>query len=165
MPTTDVSMTTDDLEDSTTSSQSPTKEIYTPASSESIGVSQDEPITAQSDNATHRTEHATEEATKEHDLKRAEAQVQPDMSVVHLIQEADHSAGKLVNLLAKQFPCFQDQGRFDGRKVRFLKRAQIFVADLWAAFNGRGHGEFYDIGHLTMFAGESPLWNQILHDR
>ncbi|KAK5701576.1 hypothetical protein LTR97_004391 [Elasticomyces elasticus] len=76
----------------------------------------------------------------------------PDMSVVRLIEEANRSAGKLVNLLAKHFPCFRDETRFDGRKVRLLKRAQIFVADLWAAFNGTGHGEFNDIDNLTMFA-------------
>lgn len=78
----------------------------------------------------------------------------PDLSVVRVIKKADHSAGKLVNLLAKHFPCFRDEARFDGRKVRFLKRAQIFVADLWAALNGTGYGDFHDIGHLTMFAGE-----------
>ncbi|KAK4893675.1 hypothetical protein LTR27_007922 [Elasticomyces elasticus] len=77
---------------------------------------------------------------------------QPDMSVVRLIEEANQSAGKLVNLLAKHFPCFRDETRFDGRKVRLLKRAQIFVADLWAAFNGTGYGEFNDIDNLTMFA-------------
>ena len=91
------------------------------------------------------------------DTKATEAQAQPDMSVVRLIQDADHSAGKLVNLLAKHFPCFQDHGRFEGRKVRFLKRAQILVADLWAAFNSASHGTFDDIGHITMFAGKSPL--------
>ena len=80
--------------------------------------------------------------------------VRPDLSVVRLIEKADHSAGKLVNLFAKHFPCFRDEVRFDGRKVRFLKRAQIFVADVWAAFNGTGYGAFDDIGHLTMFAGE-----------
>jgi hypothetical protein len=37
--------------------------------------------------------------------------------------------------------------------VRFLKRAQIFVADLWAAFDGEGYGEFNDIDKITMFAG------------
>jgi hypothetical protein len=72
-----------------------------------------------------------------------------------LIQKADHSAGKLVNLLAKHFPSFRDEARFDGRRVRFLKRAQIFVADIWAALNGADYGAFGDIGHLTMFAGES----------
>ena len=77
----------------------------------------------------------------------------PDLSVIRLIEKADHSAGKLVNLLAKHFPSFRDETRFEGRKVRFLKRAQIFVADLWAAFNGTSYGAFDDIEHLTMFAG------------
>jgi hypothetical protein len=39
--------------------------------------------------------------------------------------------------------------------VRFLKRAQIFVADLWAAFDGESWGEFNDIDKITMFAGMS----------
>ncbi|PIA89024.1 UPF0553 protein [Cercospora beticola] len=76
----------------------------------------------------------------------------PDYAVIRLIEESGQSAGKLVNLLAKHFRCFQDESRFDGRKVRLLKRAQIFVADLWAAFNGTGYGSFQDIDHLTMFA-------------
>lgn len=83
--------------------------------------------------------------------------VRPDVSVVRLIERASHSAGRLVNLLAKHFPAFRDEGRFEGRKVRFLKRAQIFVADLWAAFNKVGLGEFLDIGHVTMFAGECTI--------
>lgn len=78
----------------------------------------------------------------------------PDSSVIRLIEQANHSAGRLVNLLAQHFPCFRDETRFDGRKVRFLKRAQIFVADLWAAFNGTGYGAFDDIECLTMFAGK-----------
>lgn len=36
--------------------------------------------------------------------------------------------------------------------MRFLKRAQICVADLWAAFDGEGFGEFDDIDKITMFA-------------
>jgi hypothetical protein len=111
------------------------------------------PDTNQTDDTTTNTQHVTEPLGEQLDVKPAEAQTRPDVSVVRLIEEADHSAGKLVNLLAKHFPCFRDEGRFDGRKVRFLKRAQIFVADLWAAFNGTGYGEFYDIDHITMFAG------------
>jgi hypothetical protein len=69
------------------------------------------------------------------------------------IEEADHSAAALVNLLADNFPCFNDSVRFENRKsVRFLKRAQICVADLWAAFNGEDWGEFEDIDKITMFA-------------
>jgi hypothetical protein len=76
-------------------------------------------------------------------------------SVVKLIEEADHSAARLVNLLATHFPGFRDEARFEGRTVRFLKRAQIFVADLWAAFDGQGYGRFDDIDKITMFAGTS----------
>lgn len=32
------------------------------------------------------------------------------------------------------------------------KRAQIFAADLWGAFKGKGYGEFHDIDSVTMFA-------------
>jgi hypothetical protein len=42
--------------------------------------------------------------------------------------------------------------------VRFLKRAQIFVADLWAAFDGEGYGEFNDVDKITMFAGKHRTW-------
>jgi len=63
------------------------------------------------------------------------------------------SAAGLVNLLAERFPCFRDEVTFQRKQVRFLKRAQIFVADLWAAFEGEGYGEFGDIDKITMFAG------------
>jgi hypothetical protein len=55
--------------------------------------------------------------------------------------------------LAEDFSCFNDVVSFENRKnVRFLKRAQICVADLWAAFDGRSFGEFEDIDKITMFA-------------
>lgn len=70
-----------------------------------------------------------------------------------MIEEADHSAAKMVNLLVENFSCFRDEAVFEGRKVRFYKRAQILVADLWAAFDGEGLGSFHDIEKLTIFAG------------
>lgn len=55
--------------------------------------------------------------------------------------------------MADDFSCFNDTVRFENRKsVRFLKRAQICVADLWAAFDGQDWGEFDDIDKITMFA-------------
>jgi hypothetical protein len=33
-----------------------------------------------------------------------------------------------------------------------MKRAQIFVADIWACFEGKSYGEFRDIDKITMFA-------------
>lgn len=70
-----------------------------------------------------------------------------------LVEQASHSAGKLVNMLAHHFDCFRDEAKFDRKEVRFLKRAQIFVADVWAAFDGQGYGRFDDIHSITMFAG------------
>ncbi|KAK4101112.1 hypothetical protein N658DRAFT_426368 [Parathielavia hyrcaniae] len=72
----------------------------------------------------------------------------------NLIDEADGSAAALVNLLARDFKCFRDEHAFEGRRkpIRFLKRAQILVADLWACFEGEGYGAFRDIDKLTMFA-------------
>lgn len=76
-----------------------------------------------------------------------------DGSIVTLIRDAKGSAAALVNLLADRFACFKDESTYERKKVRFLKRAQIFVADLWAAFEGEGYGEFNDIDKITMFAG------------
>ncbi|KAE8453513.1 hypothetical protein EG329_010374 [Mollisiaceae sp. DMI_Dod_QoI] len=74
-------------------------------------------------------------------------------SFTNCIAAADGSAAALVNLLAEDFPCFNDVVRFENRKsVRFLKRAQICVADLWAAFESEGYGRFEDIDKITMFA-------------
>lgn len=58
-----------------------------------------------------------------------------------------------MNLLAENFSCFRDEASFDGRRVRFYKRAQILVADLWACFEGQSYGKFHDIDKITMFAG------------
>lgn len=104
-----------------------------------------------------RSEAINEAEESQGDIANAsvawQVELKPDHAVARLIQRADQSAGKLVNLLAKYFDCFRDETRFDGKRVRLLKRAQIFVADLWAALNQKGLGEFGDIGHLTMFAG------------
>jgi len=70
------------------------------------------------------------------------------------VWSANGSAAGLVNILARDFPCFRDEFKFESRRkpVRLLKRAQILVADLWACFDGQDYGDFYDIGKITMFA-------------
>ncbi|TPX11889.1 uncharacterized protein E0L32_007387 [Thyridium curvatum] len=77
-----------------------------------------------------------------------------ECSFTNLIDAAAGSAAGLVNILARDFACFRDEHAFDGRRkpVRFLKRAQILVADIWACFQGEGYGEFRDIDKITMFA-------------
>lgn len=111
-------------------------------------------------------EAVTEDSSTSGALSSKASAARPDGSVVRLIEMANGSAGKLVNLLAKHFPAFRDETRFEGRKVRFMKRAQIFVADLWAAMNGKGYGAFGDIDHLTMFAGEfAGAWRSLCYFR
>ncbi|EEQ30074.1 hypothetical protein McanMca71_000401 [Microsporum canis] len=75
-----------------------------------------------------------------------------ECSFSQCIAEANGSAAALVNLLAQNFPCFRDETEFCGKKVRFYKRAQILVADIWACFQGQSYGEFHDIDKITMFA-------------
>ena len=67
----------------------------------------------------------------------------------------------MVDLLIRNFAAFDDAHRFEGQRVRFQKRAQILVADLWACFEGEGYGHFHDIDQITMFSGVSSwllLW-------
>lgn len=77
-----------------------------------------------------------------------------DGSFLNLLEDANGSAAALVDLLVRNFDAFDDVHHFEGRRVRFQKRAQILVADLWACFEGEGHGYFHDIDQVTMFAGE-----------
>lgn len=75
-----------------------------------------------------------------------------DCSFTNCIAKANGSAAALVNLLVDNFTGFQDEVRFQSKTVRFYKRAQILVGDLWACFNGEGYGCFHDIDKITMFA-------------
>jgi hypothetical protein len=70
----------------------------------------------------------------------------------HAVEAAGRSAPALALLLARDFPSFTDVAGWHGRSVPFLKRAQICVADLHAAFHGQGWGAFDDLGDLTAFA-------------
>lgn len=79
--------------------------------------------------------------------------------MANLVEAAGHSAGKLVNLLAHHFPSFNDSAKFERRTVHIMKRPQILVADIWAAFNGQSYGEFDDIDNITMFAGMFDLFS------
>lgn len=69
-----------------------------------------------------------------------------------VVKAAKGSALELVQLVYRYFPCYRDAGLFGERPVFFLKRVQILVADLWAAFEGINEGAFHDIDQLTMFA-------------
>ncbi len=73
-------------------------------------------------------------------------------SFARAIEEAGRSCVRLVKDVVGSFSSFNDVATYDGREVRFLKRAQILVADLHGAFEGRSWGEFTDLDQLTAFA-------------
>ncbi len=75
-----------------------------------------------------------------------------DGDAVRLVDAAAGSAVRLVGLIAGSFPSFRDQALYGGKAVYFLKRAQIFAADLHSAFGGRLWGQFMDMDKLTAFA-------------
>jgi hypothetical protein len=69
-----------------------------------------------------------------------------------LVESAGKSALRLVQLLAEKLSSFRDTSGYLGHEVFFYKRAQIFVADLYGAFDGKEWGSFVDIDKLTAFA-------------
>lgn len=75
-----------------------------------------------------------------------------EVPIEELIGAADGSAVKLVESVCRLFPSFDDQVMVDGKQVRFLKRAQILIADLYGAFDRQGLGAFSDMHELTAFA-------------
>jgi hypothetical protein len=68
-----------------------------------------------------------------------------------LVESAGHSAEKLVAIL-RTMPFVDDVAIWRGRRVPFLKRAQLAAADLGLAFGHDGWGRFDDLGALTIFA-------------
>jgi hypothetical protein len=75
---------------------------------------------------------------------------------VEMVRACAQSARALVAALARELPGFRDEAIYKGRRVFFYKRAQILVADLWAAYGRQRDGDspfaFRDIEALTMFA-------------
>ncbi|MGZ3623570.1 MAG: queuosine 5'-phosphate N-glycosylase/hydrolase [Ktedonobacteraceae bacterium] len=68
------------------------------------------------------------------------------------IEKAKGSAVNLALLLEKDFNSFRDVAFYHSKEIRFLKRAQICVADLYGAFGGKRWGAFTDLDKLTIFA-------------
>lgn len=68
------------------------------------------------------------------------------------IDSAGGSAPALIEMVLHSIPSFRDVVSYNGQAVRFYKRAQILIADLYGAFNGQGPGAFHDMETLTAFA-------------
>jgi len=69
-----------------------------------------------------------------------------------LVEATGMSAVTLARLLAEKLSSFRDVAEYMGHEIFFYKRAQIFAADLYGAFDGKEWGSFMDMGKLTAFA-------------
>ena len=69
-----------------------------------------------------------------------------------LVEAADGSAIALVRMLYRRLSSFRDVAKYRGHQVPFYKRAQIFAADLYGAFQDSKWGRFADMDNLTAFA-------------
>ncbi len=69
-----------------------------------------------------------------------------------LVEAAGKSVVRLALLLAEKLASFRDVAKYQGHEVFFYKRAQIFAADLYGAFDGKDWGSFTDMDKLTAFA-------------
>lgn len=74
-----------------------------------------------------------------------------DSSATALVEDAEHSADRLVGIL-RALPYFEDRRTYRDIDVAFYKRAQIMAADLDLALGGQGPGSFDDLDRLTIFA-------------
>lgn len=71
--------------------------------------------------------------------------------VIRFVAAANGDAGKLVRKIARELPSFDDVAVYGGKKVYFLKRAQILVSDIIGVFGGCGPGRFKNPEYLTAF--------------
>lgn len=69
-----------------------------------------------------------------------------------IIQPAEGKTLVLLDILVEVFPFFRDSAYYEGKRVHFHKRAQILIADLNGAFNGKSWGYFKDMDRLSAFA-------------
>lgn len=77
--------------------------------------------------------------------------------VVGFVESAHQKASSLLNKIYLSLPYFVDRDRYEElygeqRRVWFLKRAQLLIADIWSVFDGKGIGYFKDIDYLTALA-------------
>ena len=70
----------------------------------------------------------------------------------NLIKLAEGDVEQLIALLIEHFPSFRDEAVYRGKNIRFSKRAQLFVADVYQGFRGQEWGNFHTISEITACA-------------
>ena len=70
----------------------------------------------------------------------------------NLILKANGDSQKLLNLIIENFPSFEDESTYKGKRVYFYKRAQLLTADIYQAFKDNEFGKLKNINELTACA-------------
>lgn len=70
---------------------------------------------------------------------------------LNFLESSKGKASLLLPKIYKELPYFDDFSFCRGKKVYFLKRAQILISEIYGAFSGRDFGHFEDLGYLTCF--------------
>lgn len=72
--------------------------------------------------------------------------------IIHLLDAAHRNVLELVPLIVNSFPSFRDEALYEGRRVYFWKRAQLFASDIHHACSGTEWGALHNVNELTAFA-------------
>jgi len=92
---------------------------------------------------------------KRHEIIRENFKILRDKyaeNAANLVRIAENNVNKLIESILKDFPSFKDWSEFQDQKIYFLKRAQIFISDIYYAFQGKHYGFFKNMEDLTIFA-------------
>ena len=69
-----------------------------------------------------------------------------------LIKKSDRDALKLLDLILKYFPSFNDFSSYKGKTIYFHKRAQLLISDIHQLFNGKNYGNLKNFDKITACA-------------
>ena len=70
---------------------------------------------------------------------------------VRFVAAARGSVPRLLAKIVRELPSFNDSAVYCGRRIYFLKRAQIVIGDMWLALEGKGIGNLKNLDYLTAF--------------
>lgn len=71
---------------------------------------------------------------------------------ISMIKSCNNNASQLAYTMSTYFTMWRDISMYNGNFIHYYKRIQIFIGDIYGAFNGKDIGYFKDLHNLTCFA-------------
>jgi len=75
-----------------------------------------------------------------------------DSNFGNVVNSANRDALALLDIIVNEFPSFNDSASFEVEKIKFHKRAQLLISDIYNVFEGKDYGKLENIGKLTVCA-------------